>query len=48
MKKRLVIPTWLAFIFLKPILHKNHPLKNKKLTLEEWSDGATFLTIVLF
>lgn len=44
MKKLLVFPTWILICILRHSLKMDHPLK-QKITLKEWSDSCTELTI---
>ncbi len=44
MKRFISLPTWLLTKSLTPLLSEDHPWKNRKFTLEDWSKGATEFT----
>jgi hypothetical protein len=43
MKQILVLPTWLIYKAITPLLDKNHPWKGIKIGLKEWSLESTNL-----
>ena len=45
--KILQFPVWLLLKLVTPILPSTHPWKNRKITLTEWTNGATDLSLAL-
>lgn len=39
----IILPSWILVRILIPFLQENHPWKNRKFSLLDWSKGSTFL-----